>query len=589
VSAADFIASWVDRLLASDPPLARFRLAARATLSLAVTGGLLFLIYRAGLIAPQVCVLGALVGMWNSLSIQNPNPGGRKVDTLLAPLAAAVTVTLLTFLQAWSEKAGDAGFVLVGFAAVYVRRFGPRGMGWGNVALFGSLFSLFVKIEPQMLPACYGALVLSALVAYAVRFALIVDDPGWTLRVAFAAFCARARLVAAAPDRQQLHHQTLLNLNAVNVDELLAGPALEIPADERRALRISLLHAELAVERHDADAATCSVLEPRIDAASRAKQTGISDGQVSQISNVPPDTGGLKPTTRLAMQVALGSALAMIVGTLVPPHTWFWAVLTAFIVFNGTASSGEALRKTWSRVVGTAIGVGAGFILVDFLKGHPEIEIALSLVGVFLAMYTFRVSYLVMTFFVTATVAMIYDVIGRPTVQLLDARLVETIIGAICGGAAATLVFPLRTREVVNVTAHEFADRLRSSIDSSLAALGGTPVRADGDALVAVRAFDVQFQTLIARLRPLRNALRTMWKPNPREMLDVAEEISVLARALAYRAIEKHPAATAEEHAMLVAVRARLDESLEAGDALAGLQAALPTVRELCNQGPAPA
>ncbi len=557
-------------------------MAARATLTLAITGGALYLVYQAGLIPAQVCVLGALVGMWNSLSIQNPNPGQRKVDTLLAPLAAAVTVTLLTLLQAWNQVAGDAGFILVGFFAVWSRRFGPRGLGLGNVALFGSLFSLFVKIEPPMLPACYAALAFSAVTTFTIRFGLIADDAGWTLRVAFAAFCARARLVENARDRRMLHHQTLLNLNAVNVDELLAGPALEIPAGARHDLRVRLLAAELAVERHEAGAATCMALDSEIAAASHAKRTGVSDGQVTQIANVPPDTGGLKPTTRLALQVALGSTLAMIVGSLVPPHTWFWAVLTAFIVFNGTASAGEALLKTWSRVVGTTIGVGAGFVLVDFVKGHPKIEIGLSLIGVFLAMYVFRVSFGLMTFFVTATVAMIYDLVGRPTAQLLDARLVETILGALCGGAAATFVFPLRTHDVVDVTAHEFATRLRGSLDASLASLGHE--RAQGDALDAVRAFDLQFQQLVARLRPLAGALiKGTWKPDPREMLDVAEEIAVLARVLAYRAIRDSTGA-AHDEAAYAEVRGRLDHALESGDALAGLHAALPMMRELCNQ-----
>ena len=437
--------------------------------------------------------------MWNSLSVQNPNPGKRKIDTLLAPLAAAVTVTLLTFLQAWSEIAGDAGFVLVGFAAVWVRRFGPRGLALGNVALFGSLFSLFVKIEPSMLPACYAAMLLSGVVTFAVRFGLIADDPGWTLRVAFAAFCARARLVGRAPDRRLPHHQTWLNLNAVNVDELIAGPALEIPDLQRRELRTRLLAAELAVEQHENGAQQCEALHRR-STKRRARTARASATAKSRRSpTCRPIPAACRRRRVWPYRLRSGSSLAIVVGTLVPPHTWFWAVLTAFIVFNGTASAGEALRRTWSRVAGTAIGVGAGFILVDFVKGHPKIELGLSLVGVFLAMYVFRVSYGIMTFFVTATVAMIYDLVGRPTAQLLDARLVETIVGGLCGGAAATLVFPLRTHDVVDVTAHEFATRLRASIDSSLAKLGGLP--ADADALDAVRAFDIQFQQLVARLR----------------------------------------------------------------------------------------
>jgi uncharacterized membrane protein YccC len=576
-----------DRLIASDPPLARFRLAARATLALAATGGLLFLAYKAGMMPVQACVLGALVSMWDTLSVQNPNPGKRKVDTILAPFPAMATVTLLTFLQAWNTPVGDAGFILVGFFAVWCRRFGPRGMALGNVALFGSLFSLYVNVEPPMLPACYVALALSGVVAFVVRFGLVADDPGWTLRIAFVAFRARARLVArASAGRRQTHHLTQLNLNAVNVDELLAGPALDIPQAERRWLREQLLGAELSVEHHEGKAATFDALQRQIDAASHARRTGLSDGQVTQISNVPPDTGGIKPTTRLAMQVALGSSLAIVAGSLAPPHTWFWAVLTAFIVFNGTASAGEALRKTWARVVGTAIGVGAGFILVDFVRGHPKVEIALSLAGVFLAMYTFRISYGVMTFFVTATVAMVYDLVGRPTGQLLDARLIETIVGAICGGAAATLVFPLRTRDIVEVTTREFTARLRTSLDSSLARLGAE-VRDDAgadDALDAARAFDVQFQQLVARLQPLLGQLfKGTWKQDPREILQAAEEIAVCSRTLAYRAIVAQQRDAASDPS-LANVRARIDAALDDADATAGLRAALPTVRELCER-----
>ena len=74
---------------------------------------------------------------------------------------------------------------------------------------------------------------------------------------------------------------------------------------------------------------------------------------------------------------------------------------------------------------------------------------------------------------------------------------------------------------------------MRAALDSSLSRLGGRSGGDESDALDAIRAFDVQFQVLVARLKPLKGAFRASWKPNPREMLDVAEEISVLARALA--------------------------------------------------------
>ena len=52
---------------------------------------------------------------------------------------------------------------------------------------------------------------------------------------------------------------------------------------------------------------------------------------------------------------------------------------------------------------------------------------------------------------------------------------------------------------------------------------------------------------------------------------------------LAYRAIRDSSGA-AHDQAAYAEVRGRLDHALESGDALAGLHAALPMMRELCNQ-----
>jgi uncharacterized membrane protein YccC len=46
---------------------------------------------------------------------------------------------------------------------------------------------------------------------------------------------------------------------------------------------------------------------------------------------------GLALTTRQAVQVGIAASLAIVVGELVSPARWYWAVLTAFLVFAGTS------------------------------------------------------------------------------------------------------------------------------------------------------------------------------------------------------------------------------------------------------------
>ena len=71
----------------------------------------------------------------------------------------------------------------------------------------------------------------------------------------------------------------------------------------------------------------------------------------------PEEPRGLAPTTRTAIQVAVAGTVAIVVGGLVAPGQWFWAVITAFVVFAGATSRGELLVRAWSRSLGTLGGV----------------------------------------------------------------------------------------------------------------------------------------------------------------------------------------------------------------------------------------
>lgn len=80
---------------------------------------------------------------------------------------------------------------------------------------------------------------------------------------------------------------------------------------------------------------------------------------------------GLRLSTRQAVQVGVATSLAIVVGELVSPSRWYWAVIAAFVVFVGTSSRGDVLSRGWQRVVGTIGGVIAGMGLAVLVGGHP--------------------------------------------------------------------------------------------------------------------------------------------------------------------------------------------------------------------------
>lgn len=99
-------------------------------------------------------------------------------------------------------------------------------------------------------------------------------------------------------------------------------------------------------------------------------------------------TGLARPSTRVAFQVAVGSAIAILGGELLSPEHLYWALLTCWLVFVNTSSVGEILIKGYRRLAGTVSGVLAGIGLAALVAGHNGTAFALTmacLFGVFLS------------------------------------------------------------------------------------------------------------------------------------------------------------------------------------------------------------
>ncbi|MFE7181875.1 FUSC family protein [Streptomyces erythrochromogenes] len=177
-----------------------------------------------------------------------------------------------------------------------------------------------------------------------------------------------------------------------------------------------------------------------------------------------PEPGGLRrPTTRAAVQVACGAALATVGGQLISADHWYWAVLACWMVFFNTSSTGEIALKGSRRVAGTLVGALVGLFVASALAGHPWPAFVLTLICVFGMAYTAALSYTAATFFITLMIALLSDLLGSYTDGLLLVRIAETAFGVLCGVVAAVVVLPRATGQRTDAL---LADALRALADA---------------------------------------------------------------------------------------------------------------------------
>ncbi|MCX2733137.1 FUSC family protein [Saccharopolyspora sp. NFXS83] len=220
-----------------------------------------------------------------------------------------------------------------------------------------------------------------------------------------------------------------------------------------------------------------------------------TDGRTEQ------ETGLRRPEVRAAVQVTCAAAVAIVLGQLVSPNRWYWAVITAFVVFISANSRGELVVRAWQRTAGTMLGVVAGVLVASRITGNSAAELAMILGCVFMAFYLAGVSYAGMTFFITTMLGALYGVLGTFDVTVLGVRLAETAIGAVAGVLAATLVLPTGTRRLLRDNTEEFLLRLRDVLRSTGTSVGaGTP---DDGLREGVREVDDALHKALSSARPL--------------------------------------------------------------------------------------
>lgn len=217
------------------------------------------------------------------------------------------------------------------------------------------------------------------------------------------------------------------------------------------------------------------------------------------------DRPQLQSHSRIAIQMAVSVAGAILFGSVLDQQRFYWAVIAAFATFLGAHNAAEQLRKTAHRVIGTLVGVFVGAVLVHIIGNHVGWSITAILISVFIGIYLLRISYAVMVIAITIMVSQLYVRLHQFSTELLLLRLGETAIGAACAALTVLFVVPVRARHVVRVAAREQLQALRELIMQAIQRL-----HSDSDEInlrPAARQLDAAFQALDAITAPSRNQL----------------------------------------------------------------------------------
>ncbi|WP_082900007.1 FUSC family protein [Rhodococcus phenolicus] len=625
---ADAGARLVRCAIVTDPGFLRLR---RALTTVAALGLAALVLtgfgHSVGHTMPAV-LLGSYVCIQASVSVKDRTQRQRVVTTAFLIVPALAAVTLGTALLRFGRVAGVV-FAAVLFVAVWVRRWGPRGLASGMVAYIGYFYALVLHTTVTELPLLYGGVCAGVAVTLLVRVLVFPERPLREIRSLIGALRVDSRAILQSPhltrereppsmklafdrledivvmiedwlDRNDA--QTCLGVSNAELSRLVfeAQACIErafgkpdteesLPAGSPEIERAcSMLNGALRPKLSRADAATlyrhASAAHPGVDTSIREAVTADSiyraaaaHARLEELIRTPPDrrrrirehpiagdsrtnsAGAVSPSTRTALQVAAATAVATAAGELLSPSHWYWAAITAFLVYNGASTEGEVLVRAGERVTGTIGGVVAGMLIVAVVGHHPAIQIVLVLTSVFWAYYLQPINYALQTLFMTIMLAGLYTLLGEFSVGVLVVRIEETAIGAVLGIAAAYLIFATSSRQALTRAVDDYFEQLSTVVDECSSGVCGLD---PADVVSTARLLDTKLTVVSSAAAPfvhspMRRRSRTVvW------LEQQLRDINRGAHALASASLDTTPRADsgmyAEPSAALVEVVERV-------------------------------
>ena len=595
-------------ILGADPALLALRMSCRLVVAMAVVCATMAVIGKWHPMPRPAYVLALIATMQGSLQINDATASARRVTRVYAALGAFAAVATISALHD-SLRYINIALVLIVFAATYVARFGVRWKAVGTFTFMCAVVAAYLNEDERDLWSVAAALIVSGVAVDLIRRVVMPDDPAQDFRRLVAAAASASRhlrgLVGATRQGEALSDAAARRREK---DQHLAGKALstairaceaalplEAPGEDHGETTIALrlldlqLAAEMLIEQADpASGGTGTQERGTVEHAVQdvqAAEMELNAAVAALPANVPSASAQAPPphpvtpfpkrgewlqdqALRQSLQVTLACAIAAILGEAISSQRWFWAVISAFIIFNNTQSGAAVAVRGLDRTWGTAIGIVIGIVLATLTHDHLVwLGVALA-VSVFLTFFIARVSYVAMSLFLTISLSLIYGLIGIFTPALLVLRLEETAIGVASGASVALLLFP--------ISIHQQAAKAMNGLLKATAYLLQTIADArqpGSDRLMAGKAaaVDRALGTVLTTIGPLRStwSFGSMVRAG-RDMLREAYVMAYAAHRLERSFRDKPPEEA--QIAQLLALSERLRSA--AGDQAGSHQAA---------------
>lgn len=522
-SRATHLSSFLTRLFStisgSDPGLLRLHTALRSAIACFLTG-VLTITLAFSLHEPLTLVAYAvLFAMVAPLFLRDANPRAWYRSLFVIYSAACASFVTASALAQWPIVA-DGGFLAVLFAGVLVQACGPRALGGAMMSVVAFYLGLYLHPAAGAVAGSMGLSIVAVGMVMLAGRVLVPTHPAVTLRRALHTVGRRATAVLAdkaASDAAALRRLSALNEAALAVEDQLS--LFNAPGADR--LRACLIDVEVAAARHAARGDTgLHVALKRFLRASRAAVRAVN-AQKTALGATRKEPGLIDAMLAArvsfswlpACRATTAAFIAMLIGQSVSPDRWFWAVITTFVVFLGTRSRGDTIRKITERVMGTLAGVVVSMALVITLHGMPVLLIAAMVACVFGWAYFILTSYGQGVFFITVLVGLVYGELGFAIRPLIELRVEEVFVGCVVSIIVAIGMMPLRTSRHAD-------DKVRSVLDALDDVLrAGAGQDAPAHAPAAMRALDRRWHELRLALRPLQTQQAFAWDSNVEQVV----------------------------------------------------------------------
>jgi uncharacterized membrane protein YccC len=546
-------------LVALDPGSIALRRGLRGVLSFALTvllGRGVSALTSQGLVSMS---LGFSVSIFGAVVAREPEQRARLLSTCGLIVASGVSFCVSALIR--TPWLNHALFIALVFGVVYARRWGDRANAIGFGAFSSFFLAAFLAPSPAQLPWHLLGLALATLAVLAVAVLLLPQRPCASIERAQRAIALQVDRVRALLGRCSLpvggRSSRSLRRRLQRLDTTIARARLQLDtvtvgSELRDELGFAFFELQAAAENLSGQLTTATeqgeearaLLQPavaEVEAALRALRDASRSPPVSCVATAPerlaapaPVPPGIDLHTRLAIQASAACALAIVAGEWLSPQRWYWAVITVFVMFTGTASRGDAIFKSVQRLLGTVLGVLAGMGLVSLVGNEPVTLFSLLLGAIFLTYHSFTERFVAMTFFLTVMLALLFALLGRFSEQLLWLRLEETAVGAVAGVLVAALLVPRPTHSHARdrfIALLGAADDLVSAIlqqplerrAASLGARCRAVVRAQDEMIGALAPFRILplhagrclYSEVQAQLRRCRGSLRALLAAAP--------------------------------------------------------------------------